>query len=448
MGAALGFSTIKNEANAGEAGGSAARTVSGGLQGAGGRRGRGRGSGSSGRRSRSRGRGSGSSGRRSRSRAGVSIRTAVSEEGVAASAAVISLCTCQSGVIVKLRQWQIAYRSSAVSILGAALGFSTVKNEANALVAVGATAGSVGGDGARGGGGRTSGGRDCRGGGGRGTGSGVTVPVGLRLIHALTHGDTLEATCLQGLDHGNGQVEGGKLVNVVANSKLASSGGLDGAQVADEVVLSDLDLLRSKLVVVIGVQVEVRDDITQVLQDVLADSIARRVGRAHVGGVFADDVADSHLVLDHLVINLSLGDLRKILVGPSVGSNLVTLGYHALNNGAPVLVNSTLANVDTSDKEGGLETGGGKLVKNPVGVDVWAVIVGNSYSSGLAALVDTSTTVLNVSLLRTSIVASAGSNRSLVGITTRTEVEQAVRRIAVLRCVSTVSLLTVSIDQK
>lgn len=101
----------------------------------------------------------------------------------------------------------------------------------------------------------------------------------------------------------------------------------------------------------------------------------------------------------------------------------MTFVIHALDHGAPLLINSTLANVDTRDEECGLEAGGSELVENLVSVDVWAVVVGDGNGSGLQAAIDTGTAVLNAALLGTSIVASAGSSRSLVGITARTEVE-------------------------
>lgn len=229
-------------------------------------------------------------------------------------------------------------------------------------------------------------------------------------------------------------------MDIVSDSKLALGGRVGAVDSCAEVVLSNLDLFASELVVVIGVQVEVRNNIAERLQDILANSVARRVGRTHVGGVFADDVADSHLVLDHLVVDLSLGDGGKILVGPSVGCDLVALGDHALDNSVPLFVNSTLANVVTSNEEGGLESGSSKLVKDLVSVDVWAVIVGNGYSSGLAASVNTRTTIRNIALDGASIVASGGSSRSLVSITARAEVEQAIRGVAVIRSVSTISL--------
>jgi hypothetical protein len=76
-----------------------------------------------------------------------------------------------------------------------------------------------------------------------------------------------------------------------------------------EVVLGSLDLLLCELIVVIGVKIERGDDVTESFQVSLARrSIASRVRRTHVGGVFSDDVAERHFVLDHLVEALLGGD--------------------------------------------------------------------------------------------------------------------------------------------
>ena len=125
---------------------------------------------------------------------------------------------------------------------------------------------------------------------------------------------------------------------------------------------------------------------------------------------------------------------------PGVGSDLVTLGFHALDDSGPLLIDSTLANVVTGDEEGSLESGSIELVKNLVSVDVWAIIVGDSNGAFLLARIDTGTTIRNTSLHRTSVVASRCSSRGLVGITARTVVEQAVGGRAVVGCGSTVSL--------
>jgi hypothetical protein len=127
-------------------------------------------------------------------------------------------------------------------------------------------------------------------------------------------------------------------------------------------------------------------------------------------------------------------------MGPGVRCDLVTFSDHTLDDSTPLLVNSTLADVDTSDKESGLETSGVEFVQDLVSVDVWAVVVGDSNGSWLKAAVDAGTAVLNTAQLRASIIASAGTSRSLVGITTRSIIEEAIRSVAVLGSVSTVSL--------
>jgi hypothetical protein len=228
-------------------------------------------------------------------------------------------------------------------------------------------------------------------------------------------------------------------VNVVGNGELALGGRVGAVDSSAEVVFGGLDLDGSELVVVISVQVEVGDDVAKLLENALAGRVARRVRRTHVSRVFADDVADSHLVLDHLVVDLSLGDSREILVRPRVRSDLVTLSNHTPDDRGPGLVDGTLANVDASHEESSLETSCLELVQNLVSVDVRAVVIGNGNSSWLAASVDASTTVRNAAFLRTSIVASASSSRGLVGITSRAEVEKTVRSVAMLCSISTVS---------
>lgn len=307
------------------------------------------------------------------------------------------------------------------------------------ILALGATS-AIGGDGTGGSRGRAS--RGASGRRARGSGSRVAVPVGLRLIHALTHSDTLEAAGLESLNHGDGQVEGGELVNVVSDGEFAL-GRWDGTvDSSAEVVLSDLDLDGSELVVVISIQIEVGNNVSKLLQNVLASGLARRVRRTHVSGIFADDVTDGHLILDHLIVDLSLGDLGQVLVGPRVGGDLVTFSYHTSDNGSPSLINGTLANIDASDEEGGLEASRVELVQDLVSVDVWTIVIGDGDRSWLAASVDTSTTIRDATLLRTGIVASTSSSGGFVGVTAGAKVEEAVRSVAVLCSISTVSLVS------
>jgi hypothetical protein len=65
----------------------------------------------------------------------------------------------------------------------------------------------------------------------------------------------------------------------------------------------------------------------------------------------------------------------------------------------------------------------GELVKNLVGVDVRAVVVGDGDSSRGLASVDTLASVCDVTLLRARIVAGAGASRGLVGVTSWAKVD-------------------------
>jgi hypothetical protein len=121
-------------------------------------------------------------------------------------------------------------------------------------------------------------------------------------------------------------------VNVVSDGKTISGRRATIGCVENtlEVVLGNLDV--GELVVIIGVEVKVRDDVAQVPQDVLASFVAGRVRRTHVRWVLSDDVSDGHLVFHHLVVTLLIVDDAQILVRPGVAGHLVTLSNHALND--------------------------------------------------------------------------------------------------------------------
>ena len=197
--------------------------------------------------------------------------------------------------------------------------------------------------------------------------------------------------------------------------------------------------LRKKCIT-ISVQVEVRDNVSKGLHDALASEVARRVRRTHVGGVFADDVANGHLVLDHLVVTLRISDGTEILVGPGVTGDLVAFGNHSFDDSRPLLVNGALAKVVTGDEEGSLEAGGLELVEDFVSVDVWAIVVSDGHGSRLQAFVDALSAVGNISLLGARVVASASSRRCLVGIASRTEGKLTIRSGAVVLGGTAVSL--------
>jgi hypothetical protein len=97
-----------------------------------------------------------------------------------------------------------------------------------------------------------------------------------------------------------------------------------------------------------------------------------------------------------------------------MAGDLMSLRDHTRNDRGPLLalvVNGTLAEVDTRDEEGGFGIVCLELIKNIIGVDVRAIIVGNSDSIRNNAIIDAFSTVLLLAELRTRCVTSAASSR-------------------------------------
>jgi len=281
-----------------------------------------------------------------------------------------------------------------------------------------------------------SGDRSRRGGrsGGWGSRGRVTVPVGNWVAHALSDSDGSETIVIEVLEHVVGEGVGAELMDIVGNGKarlrfIFCLGSIDTAL---EVVFGILDLLLGELVVVIGIQVEGCDNIAESLQICLTrGSVTGRVRWAHVSRVLAENVTNSHLVLHHLVVTLLLCDFVEVLVRPSVTGNLVALRIHSLDDTTPVLVNGTFADIVTSYEEGSLCVVLVKLSQNIVSVDVWTVIISQSNSVLLHTRADTYTAVLDISKLRTGVVAGCGTVWCLQSIATRAEVNLAIRSLAV-----------------
>ena len=155
-----------------------------------------------------------------------------------------------------------------------------------------------------------------------------------------------------------------------------------------------------------SVQVKVGNVVAKVSQVLLAARLgsAAGVGRTHVGGDLANNVAESHLVLDHLVVAVLLGDGAQVQVSPGVRGDLVALSVHTLDDADKFRSKVDLALVDvvSSNEEGSLGLVLGHNVKNVASENLlWAVIVGNGDRSWLGAAVDTIATILNVAELRT-----------------------------------------------
>lgn len=223
-----------------------------------------------------------------------------------------------------------------------------------------------------------------------------------------------------------------------AVARLGAAGG--GIKDALEVVLGDLDV--GQLVVVVGVEVEVGHDVTEIPHDGLAGVVAGRVGRAHVGRVLSDNVADGHFVLDHLVIALGIGDNAEILVRPGVGGDLVTLCNHAADDICPRSsgVDGALSNIDSGHEESGLEAIRRELIKHSVSVDVWAIVICDGNSARCLAGVDATSSICDVALLGSWIITSAGTCRCLVRIACRAEINLTIRGLAMILGGTAVSL--------
>jgi hypothetical protein len=231
-------------------------------------------------------------------------------------------------------------------------------------------------------------------------------------------------------------------VDVVADSETVAGLWAAGGRVEDalEVVFGNLDV--RELVVVIGVEVEVRNNISERLEHGLASCVAGRVGWAHVCGVLSKDVAEGHLVLDHLVVSLGVGDDAQVLVRPGVAGYLMAFGDHTTDDVRPLSggIDCTLADVDSCHEKGGLETVCGELIKYAISVDVWSVIVCDGDSAGSLASVNSLSSICYISLLWARVVAGASAGGSLIGVTGWTEVDETIRSSAMVAGGAAVSL--------
>lgn len=327
----------------------------------------------------------------------------------------------------------VAGSASTPAVLAAAVAKAGVV----AGEAVGSSAGSVSRD--------LSAGRRV-GGVGRGVSTSATsaVPGRFSLSHALAHSYHPIAGLANALEHVGGQVVGSQLMNVMGNCKEIIIRWVLAIESVVNVVLGVLDLLTGKLIVIISVQVEVRNDIAEGAHIGLAtrSSSTRRVGGTHIGREFSNDVGDGHFVLDHLITALSASDSTEILMRPGVAGNLMTFRDHATEHTGPWLasiINGALANVDTSHEESSLCVIRFEQVHNVVGVRIGAVIIGDSNGSWNTARIHALTTIGNATKLSPRDTTGASSSGGLVGITPRAELELAVGGRAEITTLTAVS---------
>ena len=287
--------------------------------------------------------------------------------------------------------------------------------------------------------------------GGGASAASSAVPVSLRVAEALTDGDSLVAETSECGQHIVGEVVGGLVVNIVANAQPLRSGGSStvGSDVTLEVVLGVLDLVDVVLVVVVGVNIEVGNVVTKIGHIPLAArlSCAAGVGRAHVSGNLANNVAKSHLVLPHLLLAVEGRDSAQVQVGPGVGRDLVVLGVHALDDTDELRsgVNLTLVDVVTGNEEGSLSVVCLEDIKNVSSVFLlWAIVVGQGNCAGSNAVVDTSATVRNRADLGTGNRRGVGTGGGSILRAARTVLVVATRRVAVVVLGTAVCILSVS----
>lgn len=136
--------------------------------------------------------------------------------------------------------------------------------------------------------------------------------------------------------------------------------------------------------------------------------------------------AISYLVLDHLVVALVRGNGAEVLMRPCMARNLVPFFFHTPDYGwpcCPLVIDRTLAEIDTSDKERGFCTVCSKLFQHLGGVNERAVIIGDSDLVCLSARIDPLSTVYMVAKPWARDGDSTGSGGNLIGITSWSKLE-------------------------
>jgi hypothetical protein len=143
-----------------------------------------------------------------------------------------------------------------------------------------------------------------------------------------------------------------------------------------KVVFGVLDEQRRVVVVIISIGIKVHDMVAESLELRLASSVALGVRRAHIRREVSENVAKSHLVLDHLVLSLGSSESRQVLMSPGMAGNLMTFGSHTLDGGRIAEINLALSKVVAGDKERSLGVVGLEHIQDIVGIDVGAIVKG------------------------------------------------------------------------
>jgi len=84
-----------------------------------------------------------------------------------------------------------------------------------------------------------------------------------------------------------------------------------------------------------------------------AGGVAFGIRRPHICWEITQDVPESHFIVDHLVLEMSVIKTGQILMRPGVRGDLVALSDHPLDNSSPLgsSINWTLSKIVSSDHE-------------------------------------------------------------------------------------------------
>ena len=205
-----------------------------------------------------------------------------------------------------------------------------------------------------------------------------TVPISNRILQAFPRSNAGPALGLDDIEVVTRQVCDTLLVDIMLYAEeIAPSWGTCKRRLDD--IFADLDVRRQGVQVVLGIEVEVDTVIAQLLHISLAtrSRTTLRVGRTHVGRVFANDVGNGALVVSHLFDAFGRADGIEGVVGPGVGGDLVAFGNHALDQGWVWCgrVDSAFSKIIACDEESGAEAVGFEDVEELRGVKIGTVVV-------------------------------------------------------------------------
>ena len=128
------------------------------------------------------------------------------------------------------------------------------------------------------------------------------VPVRDWVLETLAGSDTLPALGFDEVEVVRCQVRDTLLVDIVLDAEEVATRG-SAIDSGFDNILADLDVGGECVQVVLGVEIEVDAVVAELLHVGLAagGAAALRVGRAHIGWVFSDDVGEGALVVGHLL---------------------------------------------------------------------------------------------------------------------------------------------------